>query len=464
MNGDGQKKNYESNVSDNGDNVINIDNDYDDNSDKKGNKFTIKQRNKLKLIRYRNYKLIQDNYNHYREQIILFLPWRNEHDEVENINVEEKFHDNFSTIEKNKLKFNVLKDEVIEKAIQQVEIDNNDDEDEFKNINGGNEMNNNVDIFGQTKESDYSKINKIRITCPAALDKEKLLDLFYELNDKQRLITMHVINCIKTNKVPFKIFLSGSAGVGKSKVINCIYQMVTNYLNQMPVMNKETAKVMLCALSGKAAFLINGITLYTEFALPISKGNKPNITNLSSGIANSIREKMIDVKLLIIDEISMVGSTLLSYIDTRARQITGVDQNFGGMSVLVVGDLHQLPPVLDKPIYMTPNSSILSIFSNNILWDEFNFFELTEIMRQKDDKLFTQALNNLATGKLTQENKQLFLSRVVNKKNEVPKDVIRLYFENKLVDLYNTKKIKESNGTSFTSKANDYIIGKVNFD
>ncbi|XP_051163759.1 uncharacterized protein LOC127283119 [Leptopilina boulardi] len=250
-------------------------------------------------------------------------------------------------------------DEIIEKAVQEVE-NYNESDNEINNSSVPIRQNYEVDIIGQSNVNGYSYNQKTRITCPTLVEKEII-----------------------------------SAGVGKSKVINCIYQLVSHYFNQIPGINKDTPKVMLCALSGKAAFLINGLTLHTAFALPISKCNQ-SMPDLSSSIANTIREKMIDVKLLVIDEISMVGSTLLSRIDTRARQITGVDQSFGGMSVLAVGDLHQLPPVMDRPIYMPAN----------------------KIMRQKDDKFFTQALCNLAMGKLTEQDKQLFSSRLVKNENE----------------------------------------------
>ena len=88
---------------------------------------------------------------------------------------------------------------------------------------------------------------------------------------------------------------------------------------------------------GKAAFLIEGVTLHTAFALPISQFGGP-MPELSTEVANTIREKLFNIKLLIIDEISMVGSTLFSRVDSRLRQIMGVNTPFGGISVLIVGD------------------------------------------------------------------------------------------------------------------------------
>ena len=91
------------------------------------------------------------------------------------------------------------------------------------------------------------------------------------------------------------------------------------------------------------------------------------MSELSADIANTIRENFQSVKLLIIDEISMVGSNMLARIDTRLRQIFGVNKSFGGISVVLVGYLYQLPPVMDRPIYTASKYSELSVFCENIL-------------------------------------------------------------------------------------------------
>lgn len=118
-----------------------------------------------------------------------------------------------------------------------------------------------------------------------------------KLNYKQRIITMHVWNIIKTGKTQIKMFLSGSAGVSKSEVIIFIFQLVSNYFNNQLGINTNSLKVMLYALSGKAAFLISGITLHTAFALPISECNNQIMPELASSVANTISEKMCEVKL-----------------------------------------------------------------------------------------------------------------------------------------------------------------------
>lgn len=141
--------------------------------------------------------------------------------------------------------------------------------------------------------------------------------------------------------------------------------MMTHHFDNLHGASPDSIKVLLTAFAGKAAFLINGTTFHTAFALPINQfsGTMPK---LSDDIVNTVRARLIDLKVLIIDEISMVGSGILSRVNTRLIQITGVNQPFGGISVLVVGDLRQLPPVMDKYVFQSPEDTDLSVLSGNI--------------------------------------------------------------------------------------------------
>lgn len=76
---------------------------------------------------------------------------------------------------------------------------------------------------------------------------------------------MYVYSTLKRGKVTHT-FLSGSAGVGKSLVIKAIFQLIIHYFENLPDPQNEEIKVLLTAPSGKAAFLINGVTLHTAFS------------------------------------------------------------------------------------------------------------------------------------------------------------------------------------------------------
>ncbi len=67
-----------------------------------------------------------------------------------------------------------------------------------------------------------------------------------------------------------------------------------------------------------------------------------------------------DIRYLVIDEMSMIGHRMLAWVDKRLRQATGkLDQPMGGLSLILVGDLGQLPPVGDRPLYAPPSTSEL---------------------------------------------------------------------------------------------------------
>ena len=164
--------------------------------------------------------------------------------------------------------------------------------------------------------------------------------MMLESNERQRMIIMHIYKCFKEEtSLPLNIFIRGSAGVGKSEVIQTLYQLLNLYFDSVPGPQSDKEKIILSAYTGKAVYLIGGTTLHTAFALPVDQYGG-QFVDLGAEIANNIREELHDVKLLIIDEISMVSSKLLSMIDTRLRQIRGIDKNFGNLSVIIVGIIY----------------------------------------------------------------------------------------------------------------------------
>ena len=80
------------------------------------------------------------------------------------------------------------------------------------------------------------------------------------------------------------------------------------------------------------------------FSLPVNQSSG-QIRPLSNDTVNSLLAKFIDLKLIIIDEISMVGIRMFGHLDARLKQIFKNTEAFGGLSILVFGDLKQLPPV-----------------------------------------------------------------------------------------------------------------------
>lgn len=284
-----------------------------------------------------------------------------------------------------------------------------------------------------------------RYFSPQKESRENMLKLLEGLNDGQRTFVMHIYKCFITETNPeMKIFLSGSAGVGKSRVIHTLYQLLTHHFDNQCA-RENTIKILLTAFAGMAAFLINGTTLHTAFSIP-PKGKNP-LKKLSNRALEILRIELRDLKLVIIDEVSMVGCTLLKKVSTRLGQIMGNKKEFGGIPILVVGDLNQLPPVFDTPM-----------FEWKEMWDELQCFELTEIIRQKDDKDLVKALNNLAVGIMSDEDIQLIKGRQVDE-SDVPIEAVRLFYENNDVDEFNEDRINTHEGNIVEAKASDNITG-----
>lgn len=117
--------------------------------------------------------------------------------------------------------------------------------------------------------------------------------------------------------------------------------------------NPDDVSVLLTAPTDIAAFNIRGATIHSAFAIP-GKCFTLEYQPLGDDKLNSFRTKLGQLKLLIIDEISMVDKKMLTYIHGRLRQIKHTryyNNPFGNDSVLAFGDFYQLPPIKGKPVF-----------------------------------------------------------------------------------------------------------------
>ena len=140
---------------------------------------------------------------------------------------------------------------------------------------------------------------------------------------------------VRSDKEPI-LLIKDIVGSGKSYLIDAIRNVLQT-------------QCMVLAYTGKASFNVNGVILHSFLKLPI--GSK-RLNELKGIALQQLQSNLETLGYLIIDEYSLVGQSLLSWIDSRCRQATGLaNQSFGGLSVIVVGDIAQLPPVGDKPLY-----------------------------------------------------------------------------------------------------------------
>ena len=167
---------------------------------------------------------------------------------------------------------------------------------------------------------------------------------------------------------------------------------------------------MLCAPTGKAAFNIGGVTMHNafNFSFNLDKEICEN-RKLSADVKNTLRCKYQKLKLIVIDEVSMVGSKMLHSMNRVLPDTFDNTEPFGGISI-VFGDMNQLQPVKDSWVFENPNT-IAGGLLGSYLCSNFVLFPLDEIMRQKDDKIFAVAMSNLAVGRITEEDNAMFRSR-----------------------------------------------------
>lgn len=146
--------------------------------------------------------------------------------------------------------------------------------------------------------------------------------------------------------------------------------------------------------TGKAAFNIKDSIIHSTLAVPACQSLR-NYQPLYSSRPNTLQSQLGGLKLIFLDEIFMVGSTMFdAQINDRLKDIKGSKEDFGGVSIVAVGDLFQLEPVRDQYIFKDLDYEC-AILAHNLWQDYFTMFELKTIMKQRDGKVFAEILNIL---------------------------------------------------------------------
>ena len=242
------------------------------------------------------------------------------------------------------------------------------------------------------------------------------------------------------------IFLTGSPGTGKSFVLQVIMPKLFN------------KNVGITATTGCAAINVGGTTIHSFFKLKPDTTVSKHIDKLISTKCDTYK-KIRDLDILIIDEVSMLDSILCNTISDILKGCKNTDKVFGGIQMIFVGDFFQLPPITNNFCFLSSS------------WITLNpkIIELTELIRQTDDKLFQLILAKLRFGKLT---KQIYDILIKNKEITFT-DIkpTKLYPNNVDVNTINQKEIKKllvnepkSNTfvPYFTKVVNDNLKQKLN--
>ncbi len=240
------------------------------------------------------------------------------------------------------------------------------------------------------------------------------------------------------------IFLTGKAGTGK-----------TTFLHR--VRTEGLKRAVVAAPTGVAAVNAKGVTLHSLFQLPFGVIDPERMPREGKFKFNKAKIELIrSMDLLIIDEVSMVRADVLDAVDRVLRRFRRADRVFGGVQVLMIGDMEQLPPVTKEDeweilrrFYETPY-----FFSSKAFRESGALtIELKHIYRQEDET-FIRLLNEVRQGRLSDQSLRLLQSRY--RPDFEPGDdegYILLTTHNYKADRLNRKKLEALPGDPVTYRA-----------
>ena len=357
----------------------------------------------------RTHKPKKGSEDFFQYQLKLFFPYRKESELLGPYTCyAERYAEVVDVIEKNSEKYNIFQEELDEAFLQRAKMQ----QEENATANDWDMVNDVQD--GQTTKSVLAKRFRTEAKKQGKMSEAEYIKKVRTSNSKQKELVLwcrnHVkkqIRTMKKGETPegFKIVLTGAGGTGKSHVISLINHDVVDLFGRTNTIdpndmfeegrNPEKPTALLTAMTGTAAFNIDGATLHSVMLMYQKILAKEKSCVLQS--------QLHQLQLLTVDEFSMMGARMLSLLNNRCcfvkqniREDLVIKQNrrnFGNINILLVGDPYQLPAVLQTPIYRPIKIDTLQDFQKP-LWNDFNLHELTQIMRQKD-RTFADLLSRL---------------------------------------------------------------------
>ncbi len=253
------------------------------------------------------------------------------------------------------------------------------------------------------------------------------------------------LNILKTGK---NLFITGSAGTGKTYLLNQYIQ----YLKERCVYPT------IVAPTGIAASHLKGQTIHSFFALGIRNTVVDNAYVESLLEKSYLKSRFSKLKVLIIDEISMVPPEIFDSMDKILRAFKNSPEPFGGIQVVISGDFFQLPPV--SKTFKEKRFAWQSPVWRSL---ELKSCYLTEKFRQEDNRLI-QVLDEIRTGEVSLEVRKL-LEDSFHRELSTDFQVTKLYTHNVDVERINLEELKRLKGKShiftYSSKGSKKNIEKI---
>jgi ATP-dependent DNA helicase PIF1 len=293
----------------------------------------------------------------------------------------------------------------------------------------------NFDWSASAENYDLRDVEKFVSNCKTdAFEDEICTEVNYsDLNTEQMSAFAKLKNHFdgKSGQEALLMIIQGTAGTGKSFVIHCFQKLLGN-------------ACLVLAPSGVAAFNVGGQTIHSALCIPIAA-----FQDLPAGDRlEELQDKFKNIRYIIIDEMSMVGCTILGQIDSRLRQIFASNCHtvFGGCSIVLMGDFGQLPPILDKCLYSVSKDKSKNPLSDKgrLAYLQFKTAVfLTSVVRQAGDNIFRDILLRLRNGDVQMADYQILMKRraMIGNLKEF-EDATRLMTKQDAVKSYNIERLK----------------------
>lgn len=234
------------------------------------------------------------------------------------------------------------------------------------------------------------------------------------------------------------IFLTGKAGTGKTTFLKTVKE-------------RSSKRMIVVAPTGVAAINAGGVTIHSFFQLPLTPYVPGAAIRDRYDFSKEKRRIIRSVDMVVIDEISMVRADLLDTIDFVLRRYRDATQPFGGVQLLMIGDLQQLTPVVtprDEEVLRGYYSTPYFFGSKALQQVNYVTIQLTRVYRQQDEA-FIAILNHIRDGHPTPDDLSLLNHRCKPLFIPRPGDgYIRLTTHNRMADSYNENELRKLPGRS----------------
>ncbi|KAL8598153.1 hypothetical protein ACOMHN_043224 [Nucella lapillus] len=261
--------------------------------------------------------------------------------------------------------------------------------------------------------------------------------------------------------------ISGAAGTGKSFWLNCLRRYVKEH-------GLPSSFVKSDAPSGMAAFQIGGQTLHAMLQLPIGNHDLEPLEK-DSPCQGKLQDAFSKTAILVIDEKSMIGQKTFFHVSERLKEAKPhrASEPFGGLTVVLLGDWKQLPPVFNSPLYHNPCGSKSRTKAGaagcNVyrLFKDVIFFNQIERQAGEDQSLFRNELCRLSEGTFSEQDWQRWKKRDLHllsrekQKLFLEKAVLAFAYKKDMVR-HNIEKVKANNQPIALIKAESKPKGEAN--